>query len=74
LAKKEMNAKECAGLIHSDIQKGFIKGQIYNYQDWLTFHDEVQLKKLGKIRTESPQYIIQEGDICHFLFSKSSSR
>lgn len=73
LAKKEMNAKECAGLIHSDIEKGFIKGQVYNYQDWLTYQDEAQLKKLGKIRTESSHYIIQEGDIVNFLFSKNSS-
>jgi GTP-binding protein YchF len=62
LAGKEMNAKQCAGLIHSDLEKGFIRAQIYNYQGWL--------KKADKIRTEGAQYIIQEGDICHFLFSK----
>lgn len=65
-----MNAKRCAGLIHSDIEKGFIRAQVYNYQDWLVHPNEQQLKKMGKVRTESAQYIIQEGDICHFLFSK----
>ena len=69
LASKEMNAKQCAGLIHSDIKKGFIRAQLYNYQDWLTCPNEPQLKKLGKIRTESAQYIIQDGDVCHFLFN-----
>lgn len=69
LAKKETNAKECAGLIHSDISRGFIRAQVYNYQDWLVNHNEQQLKKLGKIRTESAQYVVQDGDICHFLFN-----
>ncbi|KLL02924.1 MAG: GTP-binding protein YchF [Mycoplasmataceae bacterium CE_OT135] len=69
LGKQKMNAKQCSGLIHSDIEKGFIRAQIYNYQDWLIYPSEQQLKKLGKIRTESAQYIIQDGDICHFLFN-----
>jgi len=56
-------------MIHSDIRKGFIRVEVYNYQDWLTNPDETKLKKLGKIRDEGPQYIIQEGDICYFLFN-----
>jgi ribosome-binding ATPase len=70
LAPQEMNAKQCAGLIHSDISKRFISAQIYNYKDWLTYPNEQQLKKKGKIRTESAQYIIQEGDICYFSFNR----
>ncbi|RHZ37337.1 redox-regulated ATPase YchF [endosymbiont GvMRE of Glomus versiforme] len=69
LARKEMNAKQCAGLIHSDIEKGFVCVQVYNYQDWLIYPSEQQLSELGKIRSKGSQYIIQEGDICHFLFS-----
>ena len=70
LAGKEMNAKQCAGLIHSDIEKRFNHARVYNYQDWLTCPSEQRLSKLGKIRTEGAQYTIQDGDICHFLFSK----
>lgn len=70
LAKKIMNAKECAGLIHSDIQKGFIRAEIYNYNDWLKFSSREELKKLGKIGKEGAEYLIKEGDICYFLFSK----
>lgn len=67
LAKQEMSAKQCAGLIHSDIEKKFIRAKVYSYYDWLVNPDENQLKRLGKIRTESAQYIIQDGDICHFI-------
>ena len=71
LAKKSMNARECAGLIHSDIQKNFIRVEVYNYKDWLQFPNKEELKKFGKIRKEGADYFIQEGDICYFLFGKS---
>ncbi|WNE41025.1 MAG: Ribosome-binding ATPase YchF [Mycoplasmataceae bacterium] len=70
LAKISMNAKECAGLIHSDIEKGFIRVEVYNYNDWLQFPSREELKKSGKIRKEGAEYLIQEGDVCYFLFSK----
>ena len=71
LAKKSMNARECAGLIHSDIQRGFIRVEVYNYTDWCHFLSKEELKKAGKIRKEGADYLIQEGDICYFLFGKS---
>ena len=71
LAKKSMNARECAGLIHSDIQKNFIRVEVYNYKDWLQFPNKEELKKFGKIRKEGADYFIQEGDICYFLFGKN---
>jgi len=71
LTKKEMNARECAGLIHSDIEKGFIRVEVYNYVDWCQFPSKEELKKTGKIRKEGGDYLLQEGDICYFLFSKS---
>lgn len=67
--KKNMNAKECAGLIHSDIQKGFIKAEVYNYDDLLLYPDENTLKEKGKIRIEGKDYIMQDGDICFFKFN-----
>ena len=67
--KKGMTAKECAGLIHSDIQKGFIKAEIYNYKDLMEYPDENILKEKGKIRIEGKDYIMQDGDICFFKFN-----
>lgn len=67
--KKGMTAKECAGLIHSDIQKGFIKAEVYNYKDLMEYPDENMLKEKGKIRIEGKDYIMQDGDICFFKFN-----
>ena len=65
-----MNARECAGLIHSDIQKNFIRLEVYNYKDWLQFPSKEELKKAGKIRKEGADYLVEEGDVCYFLFGK----
>ena len=65
-----MNARGCAGLIHSDIQKNFIRLEVYNYQDWLQFPTKEELKKAGKVRKEGADYLVEEGDICYFLFGK----
>jgi ribosome-binding ATPase YchF (GTP1/OBG family) len=65
-----MNARECAGLIHSDIQKNFIRLEVYSYRDWLQFSSKEELKKAGKIRKEGANYLVEEGDICYFLFGK----
>ena len=66
-----MNARECAGLIHSDIEKNFIRAEIYNYADWLQFPNKEELKKFGKVRKEGANYLFVEGDICYFLFGKN---
>jgi len=71
LAKQKMNARECAGLIHSDIENNFIRAEVYNYDDWLKSPSKEKLKKLGKVRKEGASYIIEEGDICYFLFRKN---
>jgi len=71
LAKSEMKARECAGLIHSDIEKNFIRAEVYNYNDWLRISEREELKRFGKIRSEGVNYVIQEGDICYFLFGKN---
>jgi len=70
LIEKEANARQGASLIHTDIAKGFIRAEIYSYEDWINSPNEEQLKKNGKIRKEGANYILKEGDICHFLFSK----
>lgn len=62
-------ASECAGVIHSDFQKGFIRAEIYNYTDLLEFPNEKTLKEKGKIRSEGKTYLMQDGDVCFFKFN-----
>ena len=65
-----MNAKECAGLIHSDLEKGFIQVEVYHYDDWQTNPNENRLRKEGKIRGKGAHYVVKEGDICYFVVRK----
>lgn len=66
---KGMTAPECAGLIHTDFMKGFIRAEIYHYQDLIAFGDEKKVKDAGKLRIEGKTYQMQDGDICHFRFN-----
>ncbi|WCA22563.1 redox-regulated ATPase YchF [Candidatus Phytoplasma oryzae] len=66
---KNMTAPECAGLIHTDFQIGFIKAEVFNYKDLLEYPDLLQLKKKGKIRLEGKKYLVQDGDIINFFFN-----
>ena len=67
--KTGMKAPECAGLIHSDIKRGFIRAQVFSYEDFLEFGSEKALKEAGKIRIEGKDYIVEDGDICYFRFN-----
>ena len=67
--KKGMNAKECAGIIHSDFEKGFIRAEVISYDDLVTYGDELKVKEAGKFRLEGKDYLMQDGDICHFRFN-----
>lgn len=67
--KKGMNAKACAGIIHSDFEKGFIRAEVFNYEDLITYGNELKIKENGKLRVEGKDYIMQDGDICHFRFN-----
>ncbi len=64
--KKGMKAPECAGVIHSDFEKGFIKAEIMSYDDLYQFKDEKKVKEHGKLRLEGKEYIMKDGDICYF--------
>lgn len=66
---KGMNAKECAGIIHSDFEKGFIKAEIIAYKDLIEAGSEIKVKEKGKFRIEGKEYLMQDGDICHFRFN-----
>ena len=67
--KNGMNAKECAGIIHSDFEKGFIKAEVIGYQDLIEAGSELKVKENGKFRIEGKEYLMQDGDICHFRFN-----
>lgn len=66
---KGMQAPECAGIIHTDFMKGFIRAEVYNYEDLVTYGDEKKVKDAGKLRVEGKNYEMQDGDICHFRFN-----
>ncbi len=68
--KNGMNAKECAGIIHSDFEKGFIKAEVISYNDLIELGSEQKVKDNGKFRLEGKDYLMQDGDICHFRFNK----
>ena len=68
--KDGMNAKQCAGIIHTDFEKGFIKAEVMSFEDLITIGDEQKVKEQGKLRLEGKDYLMQDGDICHFRFNK----
>ncbi len=67
--KKGMKAPKCAGIIHTDFEKGFIKAEIMSYEDLKKFGSEKQVKEAGRMRLEGKDYIMQDGDICYFRFN-----
>jgi len=67
--KKGMNAKKCAGIIHTDFEKGFIRAEVMSYNDLMECGSELKVKEAGKARLEGKEYLMQDGDICHFRFN-----
>ena len=67
--KKGMTAKKCAGIIHTDFEKGFIKAEVMSYSDLIKYGDELKVKEAGRARLEGKDYIMQDGDICLFRFN-----
>ncbi len=64
-----MTAPECAGIIHSDFQKGFIRAEICSYQDLLTYKSELAVREKGKMHIEGKEYKMKDGDVCLFRFN-----
>ena len=67
--KRGMKAPECAGIIHSDFQRGFIKAEVMSYDDLIECGSEKIVKEKGKMRLEGKEYVMQDGDICYFRFN-----
>ena len=67
--RKGMKAPECAGIIHSDFERGFIKAEVMSYDDLVEAGSELRVRENGKARIEGKEYLMQDGDICHFRFN-----
>ena len=67
--KKGTKAPQAAGKIHSDIERGFIKAEVVSYDDLIREGSMVSAKEKGLVRSEGKEYIMQDGDICHFRFN-----
>ena len=64
-----MKAPECAGIIHTDFERGFIKAEVMSYDDLIECGSELKVKEAGKARLEGKEYVMQDGDICYFRFN-----
>lgn len=62
-------APQCAGVIHTDFEKGFIRAEVIKYQDYITLGSESACKEAGKMNVEGKEYVVSDGDIMHFRFN-----
>lgn len=67
--KKGTKAPGAAGVIHSDFEKGFIRAEVIHYHDYVHYKSEAAIKAAGKMATEGKEYVVQDGDVMHFLFN-----
>jgi GTP-binding protein YchF len=67
--KKGATGPQAAGVIHTDFEKGYIRAQVYSLADLEAHHSEAGIKAAGKLRMEGKEYVVQDGDIMHFLFN-----
>jgi GTP-binding protein YchF len=67
--KKGMTAPQAAGVIHSDLERGFIRAEVMAYEDFIKYGSEQAVKEAGKFRVEGKNYVVQDGDILHIRFN-----
>ncbi|GHV11514.1 ribosome-binding ATPase YchF [Bacteroidia bacterium] len=67
--EKGWKAPQCAGVIHTDFEKGFIRAEVIKYDDYLHYGSEAAVKEAGKMNVEGKEYVVQDGDIMHFRFN-----
>lgn len=70
--RKGMKAPECAGVIHTDFQKGFIKAEVVAFDDLVSAGSKAAARDAGKLRMEGKEYVFQDGDVTEFRFNKTS--
>ncbi|MCI6643546.1 MAG: redox-regulated ATPase YchF [Alloprevotella sp.] len=62
-------APQCAGVIHTDFEKGFIRANVIKFDDYIRLGSEAAVKEAGLLHVEGKDYVVQDGDIMHFLFN-----
>ena len=67
--RKGMKAPQCAGIIHSDFERGFIRAEVISFADYEKYNGEKGAKEAGKMRLEGKEYEMQDGDVCLFRFN-----
>jgi GTP-binding protein YchF len=67
--KRGMVAPQAAGVIHSDFEKGFIRAEVIAYNDFIKYGSEAKCREVGRLRIEGKEYVVQDGDVMHFLFN-----
>ena len=67
--RRGWKAPRCAGVIHTDFEKGFIRAQVVAYDDYIRLGGEAACKAAGLVRMEGKEYEMQDGDVVEFLFN-----
>ena len=67
--RKGWKAPQCAGVIHTDFEKGFIRAEVIKYDDYIALGSEAAVREAGKLGIEGKEYVVQDGDIMHFRFN-----
>ena len=67
--RKGWKAPQCAGVIHSDFEKGFIRAEVIKYDDYITYGSEAAVREAGRLNIEGKDYVVCDGDIMHFRFN-----
>ena len=67
--RKGSKAPQCAGVIHTDFERGFIRAEVIKYEDFVQYKTEAAVRAAGKMGIEGKDYVVQDGDIMHFLFN-----
>jgi GTP-binding protein YchF len=66
---KGFTAPQAAGVIHTDFERGFIRAEVYTVKDLQELKNEKSIREAGRMRAEGKSYVMQDGDVCHFLFN-----
>ena len=67
--RRGWKAPQCAGVIHTDFEKGFIRAEVIKYDDYIKYGSEAGVREAGKLGVEGKDYVVQDGDIMHFRFN-----
>ena len=67
--RKGWKAPQCAGVIHTDFEKGFIRAEVIKYEDYIKYGTEAAVREAGRLGIEGKDYVVQDGDIMHFRFN-----